>query len=251
MEAFDRAGILFWSQAPVYQIPPQNTSRSSVRQNAIRVNRETVLAEENHPSVFVWSVANELPQENNPVQQRFINQAAGAVRRLDPTRLVGLDRQSQLGQPDPVPAVTSSIDVLGVNDYFGWYNASLIPNRPSTNSDLGPFLDHLHQIYPGKAMLLTEFGAESNRSGPATVKGTFQFQTAWLQSHLAQAAARPFVNGEIAWLLKDFRVHPTWAGGNPTPNPPWNNKGLIDETGSLKPAFFSMQSLWRRTPPLR
>jgi beta-glucuronidase len=251
MEAFDRAGILFWSQAPVYQIPPQNTSQSSVRQNAIRVNRETVLAEENHPSVFVWSVANELPQENNPVQQRFINQAAGAVRRLDPTRLLGLDRQSQLGQPDPVPAVTSSIDVLGVNDYFGWYNASLIPNRPSRNSDLGPFLDHLHQIYPGKAMLLTEFGAESNRSGPANVKGTFQFQTAWLQSHLAQAAARPFVNGEIAWLLKDFRVHPTWGGGNPQPNPPWNNKGLIDETGSLKPAFFSMQSLWRRTPPLR
>ena len=251
MEAFDRAGILFWSQAPVYQIPPQNTSQSSVRKNAIRVNRETVLAEENHPSVFVWSVANELPQENNPVQQSFINQAAGAVRRLDPTRLLGLDRQSQLGQPDPVPAVRSSIDVLGVNDYFGWYNASLLPNRPSRNSDLGPFLDHLHQIYPGKAMLLTEFGAESNRSGPASVKGTFQFQTAWLQSHLTQAAARPFVNGEIAWLLKDFRVHPTWGGGNPQPNPPWNNKGLIDETGSLKPAFFSMQSLWRRTPPLR
>ena len=66
-----------------------------------------------------------------------------------------------------------------------------------------------------------------------------------------QAAARPFVNGDIAWLLKDFRVHPTWAGGNPLPNPPWNNKGLIDENGSLKPAFFSMQSLWRRTPPLR
>jgi beta-glucuronidase len=251
MEAFDRAGILFWSQAPVYQIPPQNTSKGNVLRNAVRVNRETVLAEENHPSVLVWSVANELPQENNPAQQRFIGQAANAVRRLDPTRLVGLDRQSQLGQADPIPAVRSSIDVLGVNDYFGWYNASLIPNRPSRNSDLGPFLDHLHQIYPGKPMLLTEFGAESNRSGAATQRGTFQFQTAWLNSHLAQAATRPFVSGEIAWLLKDFRVHPTWAGGNPLPTPPWNNKGLIDENGTLKPAFFAMQAQWRRTRPLR
>jgi beta-glucuronidase len=251
MEAFDRAGILFWSQAPVYQIPPQNTSKASVRRNAVRVNQDTVLAEENHPSVFVWSVANELPQEGNPAQSRFINEAASAVRRLDPTRLIGLDRQSQLGQPDPIGAVTKSIDVLGVNDYFGWYNASLIPNRASTNADLGPFLDHLHQVYPGKAMLLTEFGAESNRAGAATDKGTFEFQTAWLNDHLAQLSSRPFVSGAIAWLLKDFRVHPTWIGGNPQPNPPWNNKGLIDETGALKPAFFSMQGLWRRTPPLR
>jgi beta-glucuronidase len=250
VEAFDRAGILYWSGAPVYQVPVESMAIPSVRANAIRVNRETVLDLENHASVFVWSIANELPDEGNPAQSAFIAQASDQVRHLDPSRLVGLARQSQLGQKDPIPAIQSKIDVIGVNDYFGWYNASLIPNRPSTNADLGPFLDFVHQVYPGKPLFITEYGAESSRHGAPTEKGTFEFQTAWMTDHLNQLKTRPWVGGAIAWILKDFRVVPDWAGGSPTPTPPWNNKGLVDETGGIKPAYVAMQNLWRRTKQL-
>jgi beta-galactosidase/beta-glucuronidase len=251
MEAFDRAGILFWSQAPVYQVPVQNMALPGVRAAAVRVNRDNVLRNENNASVFVWSIANELPEEANPAQAKFIAEGSQAVRRLDPTRLVGIDRQSLIGQSDPVPAILQSVDTIGLNDYFGWYNASVVPNRPSTSADLGPFLDNIHRVYPGKPLFISEFGAESDRQGPETDKGTFAFQTKWMTDHLNQLSTRPFVGGAIAWILKDFRVVPNWAGGNPTPTPPWNNKGLIDESGSFKPAFFAMRSQWRRTKPLR
>jgi hypothetical protein len=72
-----------------------------------------------------------------------------------------------------------------------------------------------------------------------------------MRGHLAAHDSRPFVNGSIVWALRDFRVHPAWAGGNPVPNPPWNNKGLLEEGGTPKPAFHEMQRLFHATPPLR
>jgi beta-glucuronidase len=254
MEALDREGIMFWAQAPVYQVADEFLGRPSVRRAAVRFVEETVRNNVNHPSVFVWSVANELrgdqgPNESNPQEAAFISQAAAAARAIDPERMVGIDRRSALGQFDPAP-VLRELDIIGANVYFGWYHASSI-GRASKVEDLGPFLDRLHSLYPGKALMVTEFGAEGNRDGPVDRKGTFAFQTAWMKAIQAAIDAKPFVSGSIAWILRDFRVHPTWGGGNPTPNPPWNNKGLIEEGGGLKAVFFDMQRIWKATRPLR
>ena len=43
-------------------------------------------------------------------------------------------------------------------------------------SALAPYLDRLHDDYPRQALFVTEFGAEANRAGAATEKGTFDFQ---------------------------------------------------------------------------
>ena len=256
MEAFDRRGILYWSQAPVYQLPPLKLANRRIRKSAVRANELTTEVGFNHPSIIAWSIANELPDELNPASQRFINEARRRVKRLDRTRLVAIDRQSRLNQPDPVPAIRR-LDAIGINEYFGWYNASLRPHptRPgryisSTTADLGPFLDRTAQLYPGRPLVITEFGAESNRAGPASQKGTYAFQTNWTLQHLRLHSSRPFVNGSLLWALKDFRVHPTWGGGNPRPNPPWNNKSLIDETGAFKPGFGPVRDIFRRTPAL-
>ena len=250
LEALDRRGVLVWSQAPVYQVPEASLARRRVRVNAQRANRDMVLRDRSHPSVFVWSMANELPDLVGPGQAAFIRGTARAIRRLDPSRLVAIDRSNRVGGPEGHPAVRA-LDALGVNEYFGWYRSALAPDPPATDADIAPHLDGLHSVYPGVALFVTEFGAESNRPGPDTEKGTFAFQTRWLRDHLAAHDSRPFVNGSIVWALRDFRVHPTWAGGNPVPNPPWNNKGLLEEGGTPKPAFQEMQRLFHATPPLR
>ncbi|MDQ3648038.1 MAG: hypothetical protein M3433_05555 [Actinomycetota bacterium] len=257
MEALDRAGIMFWAQAPVYQVSPE-VMAGRTRRAAVQANRDTVMAGINHASIFTWSIGNELSgtrgavffNETHPAYQAFATQAARAIRKLDPTRFVGIDRQSILGQPDPSAALARSLDVIGVNEYLGWYRASQIA-RPSGTGDLGPFLDRTHALYPGKPLFVTEYGAESNRPGPQTERGTFAFQNKWTLDHLNIHASRPFVNGSILWALRDFRVHPAWAGGNPKPNPPWNNKGLIDENGATKPIFGPIQSNFRRTRPFK
>ena len=87
----------------------------------------------NHPSILTWSLAVE-PAERaslgdyGPGFVSYVRDASDAIREIDDTRLVGLDRQSRIGEPLTTPA-HQYLDVLGVNDYFGWYR-SVIDNRP-------------------------------------------------------------------------------------------------------------------------
>src|SRR5215211_4187324 len=258
LEALDRAGILYWSQAPVYQLPNSFLDRRGVRAAAISVAKRTVFNNANHASVFVWSIGNELGgnrEERGRIGSglaRYIREASREVRRLDNTRMVGIDRQSRIGEVRFNPAL-ARLDVLGVNEYFGWYDSNSSEGPPSRTDQLGAFLDSVHRTYPRMPLVLTEYGAEASRSGPREQKGTFEFQTDFMRRHLAIHASKRYINGSIAWALKDFRVDPSWLGGAPREyaTPPWHNKSLIDESGARKPAFVVMQRLWRRTKPLR
>jgi beta-glucuronidase len=261
VEALDRAGIMYWVDAPVYQVPTSSWARAGVRKLALRAATLTVRNNINNPSVLTWALANE-PSEAGPnlgtygpSLVRYIRDASHAVRELDDTRLVGLDRQSRLGEPYTTDA-HQYLDVLGVNDYFGWYRsvAENLPDLPpTTTADLSGYLDAVHAANPDLPLLITEFGAEATRFGPEDQKGTFEFQRRWVMDHLGIHASKPFVNGSIHWALRDFRVHQTWQGGAPDEyaQPPWHNKSLIEETNHRKPVFLDVARLFRRTKPLR
>ena len=261
IEALDRAGIMYWVDAPVYQVPTSNWNRSGVRKLAVRAATLTVRNSINNPSILTWSLADE-PAEAGPnlgtyapSVVRYIRAASEAVRELDDTRLVGLDRQSRVGEPYTTDA-HQYLDVLGVNEYFGWYRsvAENLPDQPSTTTaDLSGYLDALHAANPDLPLLVTEFGAEATRSGPVEQKGTFEFQRKWVMDHLAIHGSKPFVNGSIHWALRDFRIHQTWQGGAPDEysQPPWHNKSLIEENNHRKPVFLDVARLLRRTKPLR
>jgi hypothetical protein len=252
---------MYWVGAPVYQVPTSNWVKTGVRALAKRAVQLTVDNNLNHPSVLTWSLANE-PSEAGPnfgaygpALIRWIRDASEAARALDDTRLVAIDRQSRIGEPLFTEA-NRYIDVLGVNEYFGWYR-SVIENRPdlpaSTTADLGPWLDQLHAANPDLPLVITEFGAEATRSGPVTQKGTFEFQRKFVMDHLAVHASKPYVNGSIHWALRDFRVNQTWQGGAPVAyaHPPWHNKSLLEENNHRKPVFAPVARLFRRTKPLR
>jgi beta-glucuronidase len=256
IEKLDRAGILLWTQAPVYQLTNAHLENPAIRALAVNAVRDTVQANINHPSIFVWSVANELGSETSeaggvgPGYANFIDTAAREVRRMDDTRLVGYDRHNRIGEPPFSPAL-ARLDVLGLNEYFGWYKASIAGAPDSTTADLSGYLDAVHQQYPGVALFVTEYGAEASRVGPVTEKGTFDFQTQWMVDHTNIHGSKPYMNGSIVWALRDFRVHPTWGGGDPVPAPPWNNKGLIHESNAPKPAFYAVRALFRATKQFR
>ena len=156
----------------------------------------------NHPSVFTWSLANE-PAGNRselgnfgPGLQTLIRDAAAAVRELDDTRLVAIDRQSRVGEPLDEPAYRA-LDVLGVNEYFGWYasyRADLV-REPTTTDELGPYLDELHAANPDLPLMITEFGAEASRSGPADQRGSLEFQSSYVLDHLRIHASKRYVAG--------------------------------------------------------
>jgi beta-glucuronidase len=260
IEALDRAGILYWADAPVYQIPNSLWERSGVRSLATRAATLTVKNNVNHPSILTWSLAVEPASEESslgaygPGFVSYVRDTSHAIRDMDDTHLVGLDRQSRIGEPLTTPA-HQYLDVLGVNDYFGWYR-SVIDNRPdlpaSTTADLSTYLDQIHAANPDLPLVITEFGAEASRSGPADQKGTYEFQRRYVLDHLAIHSSKRFVNGSIHWALRDFRVNQTWQGGAPDAyaTPPWHNKSLIEEDNHRKPAFLSVARIFRRTKPL-
>jgi beta-glucuronidase len=260
IEALDRAGILYWVDAPVYQIPNSLWGRPGVRSLATRAATLTAKNNVNHPSILTWSLAVEPAAEEEslgtyaPGLVSYVRDASHAIREMDDTHLVGLDRQSRIGEPLTTPA-HQYLDVLGVNDYFGWYR-SVIDNRPdlpaSTTADLSGFLDQVHQANPDMPLVITEFGAEASRSGPVEQKGTYEFQRKFVLDHLAIHSSKRFVNGSIHWALRDFRIHQTWQGGAPDEyaTPPWHNKSLIEENNHRKPVFLPVARLFRQTRPL-
>ena len=141
----------------------------------------------------------------------------------------------------------TKLDALGVNDYFGWYAGPLgsITDRGGARA-----LSRARctTTIRGQALFVTEFGAEANRSGLPTEKGTFEFQRDFLDFHLNVFGQMDFLNGALVWILRDFRVKPGYDGGNPQPDPPYNTKGLVDETGARKPAFDAVRRLFRNEP---
>jgi beta-glucuronidase len=237
----DQLGIMLWSEIPVYQV--HDTELAAVTPAAVALLRENILENGNHPAIVVWSIANELNPSVGPAQSAYIAAAVHAAHALDPTRPVGLAYQ---GYPSiGCQAGYAPLQVLGVNDYFGWY-----PGPSGQIADIGVLGDYLaqeHACYPGQAMLVTEFGAEANRSGPVDERGTFEFQSQFVATQLAQFAATPWLSGAIYWALQDFLVRPGWTGGNPYPTPPVFGKGLLAFDGTPKPAWAVAQQSFTAT----
>jgi beta-glucuronidase len=99
--------------------------------------------------------------------------------------------------------------------------------------------------------MVTEFGAEANRDGPVEEKGTYQHQQDFVNYHLGVYATKPWLNGAFYWALEEFRVRPGWEGGNPRPEPPIHQKGLLRFADhSRKPAWFDVQRLFASTPQI-
>ena len=245
-ELADRAGLLVWSEIPVYAVKTQFLKRETVRKLAARELESNILANQNHPSIMLWSIGNELSARPGPVQSYYIDRAVRQAKALDPSRPVGL---AVAGYPSAgCRPQYAALDVIGINEYFGWYPG---PNGQIADRDaLSDYLDSVRACYPNKAIVISEFGAEANRDGPVEEKGTFQYQQDFVNYHLGIHATKPWLSGSFYWALQEFRVRPNWDGGNPRPNPPIHEKGLLRFDGSKKPAWFDVQRLFASVPQL-
>jgi len=246
-ERADELGIMQWSEIPVYSVKTQYLKQKLVRQLATRELQSNIETNGNHPSVIVWSIGNELSARPGPVQGAYIKAAVETAHALDPTRPVGLavaGYPSAGCQPEYGP-----LDVIGINDYFGWYPG---PNGQIADRTLLPdYLDSVRQCYPNKAIVVSEFGAEANRDGPVEEKGTYAFQQDFVNFHLGVFATKPWLSGAIYFALQEFRVRPDWDGGNPRPQPPIHQKGLVSFDGVRKPAFFDVERIYKATKQFR
>ncbi len=242
-EAADRDGLLIWSEVPVYQVRSVYLSDPSWLARAKSALQQNILTNQNHPSVLLWSIGNELTTPADGPETRYIAAAAALVRQLDPTRPVGMAVGSWPGVA--CQQAYAPLDVIGFNDYFGWTDAG--GGGTDDRDALSPFLDSFRACYPTKALFVTEFGFEGNRDGPVEERGTYQFQSDATAFHLGVFASKPWLSGAIYFVLQDFAARPGWGGGNPWPNPPYVQKGIFDLQGNPRPIFETIASIFRST----
>ena len=244
-ELADRKGLLIWSEIPVYAIKTPFFARPLVRQLAAKELRKNIETHRNHPSVMLWSIANELSSQPGAAQADYIRSAARLAKQLDPTRPVGLAVAAYLSAG--CQKAYAPLDLIGINDYFGWYPGP--SGQIFDRARLSAYLDSVRTCYPDKALMITEFGAEANREGPAEEKGTWAFQQDFLNFHLGVYATKPWLSGALYWALNEFRIRPGWDGGNPRPSAaPIHQKGLTAYgTWARKPAWADAERDFRAT----
>ncbi len=242
-ELADRDGILIWSEVPAFGIPSAILRQPSTQAQARQLLTKNVLENQNHPSILVWSIGNELPTPPVGAEATYIKTATRLVHRLDPTRPVGIAIPTWGGQP--CSSAYRPLDVIGGNEYFGLFNEG--GGSTDDRAQLGPFLDSFHACYPTKALFVTEFGFDGNRNGPVEEYGTYQFQSNNLAYHLGVFASKPWLAGALVQILQDFASYPGYNGANPYPNTSTNGKGLFDQNGQTKPAFAVVSQSFHST----
>ena len=248
LRRLDRAGIMVWNQAPVWQRDHGANLLSFPldRARAVAQVERTVKAARNHPSVITHSVANELTftPDRRPATRNFLITASARARDLDPTLPIALDIKGRPGFSEQF--TYGRFDILGINQYFGWY-----PWVADFNA-LEPYLREMRDNYPTHALVMTEFGAEGRpdmADRPADQKGSYAFQTMHVARTLALVDRLPFLSGAIHWTLREFEIFPDWGGGAPL-GPGRNtrhHKGVLTYFGERKPSWNVLHDEFVRT----
>ena len=89
-ELADREGVMIWSEVPVYALKTANLAKPGVTKLAAKELEKNIIANQNHPSVLLWSIANELSARPGPTQANYIKNAVRQAKTLDPSRPVGI-----------------------------------------------------------------------------------------------------------------------------------------------------------------
>ena len=252
LSRFDRAGIMVWSQAPIWQrdAGAHLLWQPRERERALETVRRTVTAARSHPAVLTHSVANELTftPDRKPGTKRFLLAAQEDARDLDPTLPISVDIKGRPGFPEQF--TLHAFDMIGLNQYFGWYP------WVEDFTVLEPYIYELRDHYPDEAIVMTEWGAEARpelSTAGLDRKGGYPFQDMHAARTLDVIDRSPVLSGAIYWTLREFEIYPGWMGGAGRRPPQYepntrHHKGLLTYEGEPKPAFWTVRDRYLRTP---
>lgn len=227
----DKMGILVWSEIPVYwAVQFENPAVLAKAQQQLH---EMIRRDRNKASVILWSVANETPA--TAARTAFLRTLAKNAHDEDPTRLVtaALLVRTQGNKKIVDDALGEALDVIGVNEYIGWYE------KKPEDADQTEW-----QIAFQKPLIVSEFGGDAKYGlhGAATERWTEEYQASIYRHQLGMLNRISQLRGMSPWILMDFR-----SPRRPLPGIQdyFNRKGLISEDGKKKQAFYILQKAYQ------
>jgi Glycosyl hydrolases family 2, TIM barrel domain/Glycosyl hydrolases family 2/Beta-galactosidase jelly roll domain len=255
LERLDAAGILVWQGiGPVEGAGNWYSSTPTLLREAEAQARTAAIAEELHPSVIAWNLVDEVAGNGrNNAEVSYVQSMTHWLHAHDPTRLVAVDIW---GDHPPAQAGTlyNGVDAVAETDYTGWYDQP--KDTPAQQSaSMRARLATMQRTFAGKVLVISEFGAESNRLNPSSSPGGYAFQARLLARHIAVYAADPGLSGMLIWDLRDYPLVPSFEGGSIHTELPrlrliegLIQKGLFDYEGRAKPAASVVAKLYKALP---
>jgi len=174
-----------------------------------------VLRDRNHPSVFAWSIGNEVIEQGTPEGAEIGAMLAAYVRKLDPSRPVAIGAHPGVDPWERNDDLFAALDLCGSNYKWDRY----VPD---------------HERVPSRVIMGTEsFPQQCFDSWQAT-------------------AADPWVIGDFVWTAFDYlgevAIGHTHYAGKPTEFGAWPwtaaNCGDIDICGLKRPQSYYRDAVW-------
>ncbi|GAB3902451.1 glycoside hydrolase family 2 protein [Mucilaginibacter boryungensis] len=230
----DSLGILVWSEIPVYWTI--NFASPAVLDKAKAQLKEMITRDHNRASIIIWSVGNETPI--SPTRTDFMHKLIIRAKELDQTRMISAALEVNYGSmkdmnivDDPLGAF---VDLVAFNEYLGWYGG--LPDQCRKTNWSTPY---------NKPLFISETGggAKGGFHADSLTRYSEEYQEWYFKEQVAMLKRMPdsFV-GITPWVLNDFRSP---KRNNPVYQEGWNRKGLYDDKGTKKKAFYIMQAWYK------
>ena len=227
-------GGIFGGQG--YQTFSPETANDATREVHAQAIRELIARDKNHPSVVLWSIANE-PESDTEGAEKYFEPLFDVARKADPTRPVGF--VNVMLAPHGKCRVSQFGDVLMLNRYYGWYvdTGDLPAAEVAWEKELEGWASE------GKPIIITEYGADTYpglHSLVAASPWTEEYQEEYLDMNHRVFDRIDAVVGEQVWNFADFTTTSgiMRVGGN--------KKGVFTRDRQPKAAAYALRRRWRK-----
>jgi beta-glucuronidase len=244
MNMADKQGILIIDEIPAVGLFfDKNLNQLNERKEMCKQQiTELINRDKNHPSVIMWSVANEpglrssylKKDTHDSISNNFFSTLISTAKKLDASRLVTL-----VGAENEPYDWLGLADVVCINRYFGWYTQS--GNIQEGANLLSKELDDIHNRL-NKPIMITEFGADAypGMHGANAEMFTEEYQRDFIKSYLEVLDKKDFIFGAHVWAFADFKTSQGSIrfGG-------YNWKGVFTRDRKPKMAAYYLKSKWK------
>lgn len=246
LEMCDELGLLAWEEIPIINIVPNTPGYDD---NCEYNLREMIRQHYNHSSVITWGYMNEIlltaPSIGKPewlaCKERTVNLAQrleAVLKEEDPGRVSVMafnmtNLYNEIG--------LNLVDVVGWNLYHGWYVDKL--------KDFNAWCEDQHRRYPDQPMIISEWGAGSDKRLHSTQGRAFDFsieyQQTYIEHYLPFIENTEWISGCAYWNFIDFNV-----AARQESMPRVNNKGLAYNNRIWKDVAYYFKAMWRKDIPV-
>ena len=241
LEMCDRLGLIAWEEIPVIDYVPDSEQFAD---NSETMLREMIRCHYNHPSIAMWGYMNEIllrmpTQNQDDTKLRTLQLAQRlerATREEDPYRMTTMAfHGSDVYHPTGIAGIT---DVKGWNLYQGWYGGKF--------DGFEEFLSRQHREHPAHKLIVSEYGAGSDRRihslAPEAFDFSIEYQQDYLEHYLPVIEDSTFVAGASHWNFIDFS-----SANRAESMPHINNKGLVTNDRRKKDVYYYYRAAWTDT----